>query len=557
MILRIRKSVNVMQHLKKYQIYHLREFEEHILEQGSKFDLKSLSEDEQRQFKFIISKPLPQEEQLELSEIISEMSEIYNTEEVCFNKTESGDADSKSKCHTLSPGLSNIMKESLDFQERKQAWQGWRVQAGRKMKPLYERYVELKNQKARLNNFTDQGDLWRSNYETETFESDVMGMYEELRPLYQELHAYVRRNLHSIYGEDVPPNGTIPANVLGDMWGRFWNNLYPLMIPYPNKPNLQPSKERMASQNMTVETMFKTTEKFYTDMGFEPLFDSFWNHSMFKKPEDGRVVQCHPTAWDFGNKQDFRIKMCATDYSFHDFLTIHHEMGHTIYQMQYRHLPYQFQRGANNGFHEAIGELMAMNAATPSYLYKLGLIDELVDDEESDINFLLSQSLITISTLPFHLVNDVWRWRVFSGEFPQDQWNNEFWKLKREMVGVHPPVPRTPKDLDPPTLFHINQDYTMMRYFTRTILQFQFAEELCREAGHEGPLHRCSFAGSKAAGAKLGEMLSLGGSVPWQEALDKFAGIREMSVKPIVKFFQPLYEWLKKKNIENGDIVGW
>lgn len=249
--------------------------------------------------------------------------------------------------------------------------------------------------------------------------------------------------------------------------------------------------------------------------------------------------------------------MCTRNYSFEDLNTIHHELGHIQYQMQYSNLPTVFRDGANDGFHEAIGELMAMSGATPKHLYSLGLIDELVEDEELDVNFLMSQSLITISTLPFHLVNDLWRWKVFRGEFPEDQWNQEFWKLKREIVGVVPPVERTEADLDPPTLFHICQDYDMIRYFVRTILQFQFAEALCNISGHQGPLHRCDFSGSAEAGQALAQMLQMGKSQSWQDALEVLTGTREMSVQPILRFFQPLYDWLVKTNQANGDQIGW
>lgn len=249
--------------------------------------------------------------------------------------------------------------------------------------------------------------------------------------------------------------------------------------------------------------------------------------------------------------------MCAQDYSFGHLNTIHHELGHIQYYMQYAHQPEVYRAGANGGFHEAIGELMAMAGATPKHLHQIGLMKELVEDDEGDINFLMSQALITVSTLPFHLVNDLWRWKIFRGEIPKERWNEEFWRLKEEIVGVKSPVARSKDDLDPPTLFHICQDYDMIRYFTRTVLQFQFAEALCRISGHEGPLHRCDFSGSKEAGAALAEMLKLGSSRPWPEALEKLTGETKMSARPILQFFAPLMKWLKEKNAENGDVPGW
>jgi len=349
--------------------------------------------------------------------------------------------------------------------------------------------------------------------------------------------------------------GTLPAHLLSDMWGRFWNNLYQFVEPFSGKPAIDPTEE-MKKQNYTVRKMFQTGDDFYAAMGLYRVPDSFWKLSMLEKPEDREVI-CHATAWDFYDGNDFRIRMCTEEFKFQDLNTIHHELGHIQYQQQYKTLPQVYRDGANDGFHEAIGELMAMSGATPSHLFSIGLMDDLVQDEELDLNFLMSQALITISTLPYHLVNDVWRWRAFRGDYQEASWNAEYWALKEQILGVSAPTERSQEDLDPPTIFHINQDYDMIRYFTRTILQFQFAEKLCDISGHTGPLHRCDFSGSKEAGSALAKMLRLGSSKPWQDALEELTGEREMSARPILKFFEPLHQWLKKTNLENGDIVGW
>jgi len=427
---------------------------------------------------------------------------------------------------------------------------------GRKIKPLYLRYVELKNKLARLNGMTDLGEQWRARYETPDLEGDVMALYSQLEPLYKELHAYIRRKLYKVYGgRDIDLRGPLPAHLLSDMWGRFWDKLYRFAEPYSGKPPVDPT-EAMKEQNYTKLKMFQTGDDFYAAMGLYRVPESFWSLSMLEKPEDREVI-CHATAWDFYDAKDFRIKMCTRDYNFEDLNTIHHELGHIQYQQQYKTLPQVYRDGANDGFHEAIGELMAMAGATPSHLYSIGLMKDLVQDEELDMNFLMSQALITISTLPFHLVNDLWRWRAFRGEYNASSWNAEYWNLKERIVGVKAPVERSEDDLDAPTIYHICQDYDMIRYFTRTILQFQFAATLCDISGHMGPLHRCDFSGSKEAGAALSRMLKLGASKPWQDALEALTGERKMSAEPILRFFEPLHKWLKKTNIANGDKVGW
>jgi len=525
------------------------EYNAEAIVMANTFDTTDFSQDTKRQLSKVGSLSLSTEETEELSGIIAQMGDIYGSS--CVTIPDTGE------CLQLEPGLTEIMADSTDPALRLWVWGEWRREVGRKIKPLYIRYVELKNQKARLNGFIDLGDEWRSKYETPDLEGDVMALYSQLEPLYRQLHAYIRRKLWKVYGGDVVDlQGPLPAHLLSDMWGRFWNNLYRYAEPFSGKPAIDPT-EAMKEQNYTVQKMFQTGDDFYAAMGLLRVPDSFWEKSMLEKPTDGREVICHATAWDFYDAKDYRIRMCTRDFSFEDLNTIHHELGHIQYQQQYSYLPQVYRDGANDGFHEAIGELMAMAGATPSHLFSIGLLDDLVQDEELDLNFLMSQALITISTLPYHLTNDIWRWRAFRGEYDVTSWNDEYWALKEQIVGVKAPMDRSLEDLDPPTIYHVAQDYDMIRYFIRTVLQFQFADKLCELAGHTGPLHRCDFSGSEAAGEALARMLRLGASRPWQDALEELTGGRMMTAEPILRFFDPLYQWLKETNSANGDTVGW
>jgi len=512
------------------------------------FNTTNFSYDTIRQLGNVGSYELDKEELEEITDVIAKMGEIYGSS--CVTMKEGGE------CLQLEPGLTEIMESSTDYSELLTAWKGWRTVVGRQMRPLYIRYVELKNKMSKLNGFTDLGDEWRARYETPDLESDVMSLYTQLEPLYREVHAYIRRKLYERYGsEHISLSGPLPAHLLTDMWGRFWSGLYKLVEPFSGKPAIDPSP-KMKEQNYTVRKMYQTADDFYASLGLLRVPDSFWTLSMLKKPENREVI-CHATAWDFYDAKDFRIKMCTRDFNFDDLNTIHHELGHIQYYQQYKSQPQVYRDGANDGFHEAIGELMAMAGATPSHLYSIGLLDDLVLDDELDLNFLMRQALITVTTLPYHLVNDLWRWRAFRGEYNTSSWNDEYWALKEKIVGVKAPTERTKEDLDPPTIFHICQDYDMIRYFTRTILQFQFWDKLCEISGHEGPLHRCDFSGSHEAGEALSRMLRLGSSKPWQDALEQLTGERKMNAEPILRFFEPLYQWLKQTNEQNGDSPGW
>ncbi|XP_049622745.1 angiotensin-converting enzyme 2 isoform X2 [Suncus etruscus] len=491
-----------------------------------------------------------------LNTILSNMSNIYSTGVVCrSNNTE--------ECLLLEPGLDNIMATSNDYDERLWAWEGWRSEVGKKLRPLYEEYVDLKNEMARANNYTDYGDYWRGDYETEgtsgleysrdQLVKDVERTFAEIKPLYEHLHAYVRTKLIKLYPSHISPTGCLPAHMLGDMWGRFWTNMYRWTVPFGQKPNIDVTEE-MVKQNWSADRLFKEAEKFFVSVGLPKMTEGFWNNSMLTEPEDGRKVVCHPTAWDLG-KGDFRIKMC-TKVTMDDFLTAHHEMGHIQYDMAYAIQPYLLRNGANEGFHEAVGEIMSLSAATPKHLKSLGLLPpDFVEDNETEINFLLKQALTIVGTLPFTYMLEKWRWMVFAGEIPKDQWIKKWWEMKREIVGVMEPLPHDETYCDPASLFHVANDYSFIRYYTRTIYQFQFQEALCNIANHTGPLHRCDISNSSEAGSKLLKMLQLGKSEPWTLALKNVVGTTTMDVKPLLKYFEPLFNWLKEEN--KNSFVGW
>ncbi|XP_029702274.1 angiotensin-converting enzyme 2 [Takifugu rubripes] len=495
-----------------------------------------------------------------LSKVMSEMNTIYSTATVCL-------LDDPYNCQTLEPGLENVMANSRNYSERLHVWEGWRRAVGKKMRPLYEDYVDLKNEASKLNGFEDYGAYWRYNYETIEEDSqyrytrdelmhDVRSVYNQILPLYKELHAYVRARLMEVYPGHIDSDGPLPAHLLGDMWGRFWTNLYSLATPYPDKTDIDVSKT-MVAKGWNETDIFRSAEDFFVSVGLYEMFPNFWTNSMLTKPTDGRQVVCHPTAWDMGNREDFRIKMC-TKVTMDDFLTAHHEMGHNQYQMAYRNLPYLLRDGANEGFHEAVGEIMSLSAATPGHLQSLKLLpDNFTYDKETEINFLLKQALTIVATLPFTYMLEEWRWQVFAGNITKDEWMKQWWEMKREMVGVMEGVPRDETYCDPPALFHVSGDYSFIRYFTRTIYQFQFQKALCDAANHTGDLSSCDITGSKEAGTKLRNMLELGRSQSWTRALETISGDRRMDARPLLDYFKKLHEWLIEENQKYNRTVGW
>jgi peptidyl-dipeptidase A len=290
--------------------------------------------------------------------------------------------------------------------------------------------------------------------------------------------------------------------------------------------------------------MVKYGESFFTSLGFESLPASFWERSLFTKPQDREVV-CHASAWDVDAQKDVRIKMCIK-INDEDFVTVHHELGHNYYQMAYAPQSYLYQDSANDGFHEAIGDTIALSV-TPEYLKKIGLIDQ-VPDASSDIGLLLKMALDKIAFLPFGYLVDQWRWKVFSGEVKPQDYNKAWWELVGKYQGLAAPVARSEKDFDAGAKYHIAANVPYARYFLATVLQFQFHRALCRIAGYKGPLHRGSIYGNKEAGAKLKQMLAMGMSRPWPEALKALTGEDRMDATAIVDYFAPLKKWLDEQN---------
>jgi peptidyl-dipeptidase A len=386
----------------------------------------------------------------------------------------------------------------------------------------------------------------------EDFSRELARLWAQVRPLYLSLHAYVRAKLAERYGPElVPPDGAIPAHLLGNMWAQSWGNIYPLVAPAQADAGYDLGA-LLEAKRVDARGMVRYGERFFTSLGFPPLPATFWERSLFVKPRDRDVV-CHASAWDVDNDQDLRIKMCI-ETTAEDFVTVHHELGHNFYQRAYRKQPYLFRNGANDGFHEAIGDAIALSV-TPGYLHEIGLLAEAPPPGQGEIALLLRRALGKVAFLPFGLLIDEWRFKVFSGEVQPDGYNAAWWKLKREYQGVAPPVPRSEADFDPGAKYHVPANVPYTRYFLADILQFQFHRGLCRAAGYTGPLSRCSIYGNKAAGERFARMLEMGQSRPWPEALEALTGERTMDAGALLEYFAPLQKWLDEQN--RGKKVGF
>ena len=519
-----------------------------LAKQATRFDGLPLPADLARKMlilKISLVLPTPADPHLssEITEIASRMEGTYGKGKWC--------PPGKDKCLDIED-ITRLMATSRDPNELRDAWAGWH-EIAKPMRKDFVRFVELSNQGARELGFKDTGALWRSKYDMppDDFARELDRLWGQVRPLYLQLHAYVRWKLREKYGDQaVPASGPIPADLLGNLWAQSWDNVYPLVAP----PNADPGYDLtqiLKSRNTDALGMVRYGEHFFTSLGFAPLPQTFWERSMFTKPRDRDVV-CHASAWHVDLDQDLRVKMCI-DITSEYFSTIHHELGHSFYQRAYRLQPYLLRDGANDGFHEAIGDTIAPSI-TPRYLVKLGLLDK-APDPSKDLGLLMQKALEKIAFLPFGLLIDQWRWKVFSGEITPEQYNQAWWALRLKYQGVAPPTPRSEEDFDPGAKYHVAANVPYTRYFLAAILQFQFHRALAKTAGCTEPLNRCSIYDNKEAGARLAKVLEMGESRPWPDALEALTGQREMDATAIRDYFAPLEKWLEEQN--RGKPVGW
>jgi peptidyl-dipeptidase A len=516
-----------------------------------RFDHLQMPAELSRKFKLLklsLVAPAPNndKDRAELTRIAASLDADYGKGKYCKPQP-----DGTQKCQSLND-LERTMATSTNPDELLDAWVGWH-KISIPMRERYARFVQLSNEGARGLGFKDTGAMWRSNYDMgpDEFSAEMERLWKQVQPFYVSLHAYVRKQLIKKYGKIADrPDGLIPAHLLGNMWSQEWGNIYPLVAPADATQGYDLT-QLLKDKKVDELGMVHYGENFFKSLGFDPLPKTFWERSLFLKPKDRDVV-CHASAWDIDNQNDVRLKMCI-EVRDEDFVTIHHELGHNFYQRDYKDQSTLFQDSANDGFHEAVGDTIALSV-TPEYLKEVGLLQTL-PPESADIGYLLKMALDKIAFLPFGYLIDQWRWKVFSGEITPEQYNKAWWELRTKYQGIAPPVERSEADFDPGAKYHVASNTPYARYFLARILQFQFHRGLCQAAGIQGPLHRCSIYKNQAAGAKLNKMLSMGKSSPWPDALEVMTGQRQMDATAILDYFAPLKKWLDEQT--QGEKMGW
>jgi peptidyl-dipeptidase A len=514
-----------------------------------RFDKVEVPADQRRQLdllkvSLVLATPADPKESEEVTRINSRMRSQYGRGKWC------PDPAKAESCLNIDQ-ITEVMANSRSEAELRRVWEGWHT-ISPSMRDDYTRFAELSNKGARELGFADTGAMWRAKYDMppDQFTKELDRLWDQVRPLYLQLHAYVRMKLHEKYPQAVAANGPLPAHLLGNIWAQDWSNVYELVAPGAADAGFSLTDILKRRKTGPID-MVRMGERFYTSVGFAPLPNTFWERSLFERPRDREVV-CHASAWDIDYESDVRIKMCIQPTE-EDFTTIHHELGHNFHQRAYKDLPVIFRDSANDGFHEAIGDTIALSV-TPEYLVKIGLLDK-APDASRDIGLLMRRALEKVAFLPFGLLIDQWRWKVFSGEIKPADYNKGWWDLRLRYQGVAPPSARGEESFDPGAKYHVPDNTPYTRYFLADILQFQFHRALAKAAGCTTALHRCSVYDSKEAGQKLNAVLAMGMSRPWPEALEALTGSRQMDASAILDYFAPLKQWLDEQL--KGKPAGW
>ncbi len=520
--------------------------------EAASFDGLDTSKENQRMLNilkssFVMPPPLDEELASELSEITTSLEAMYGSGEYCFDDEE---------CYDLE-AFESIIDNSRDPNELLRAWEGWH-EIGKPMKPMYMRMVDIGNQGSVDLGYEGLSDLWFSKYDmpAEDFLDDTDRVWSEVKPLYDALHCHVRAKLNEHYGDEViSKTGPLPVHMLGNMWGQSWSNIYDLVYEEKSDSKYIDVTKIINEKSLSEIEMVEYAEDFFISMGFKPLPETFWERSLFVKPRDRSVV-CHASAWNLDPaNNDLRIKMCI-EKNEEDFITIHHELGHIFYYQAYNHIPTVFQAGANDGFHEAFGDLLTLSI-TPDYLVDIGFISE--DDAEEakkdPIGLLMKQALDDVVIVPWALMLDKWRSGVFDGDIDESNLNSSWWSLREEYQGINTSYERSENYFDPGAKYHIPGNTPYTRYYLASIMQYQFHEALCNLINYDGYLHECSIYGNKEAGDRIITTMAMGQSLPWQEAFENLTGSRQLSGKSIMNYYAPLKEWLDEEN--KNRTCGW
>jgi peptidyl-dipeptidase A len=440
--------------------------------------------------------------------------------------------------------IDNLLSTNRNLAERKAVWEASK-ESGVALKPGLMKLQKLRNGVAKELGYHDYFALQVAGYGMTTEEMVALqdNFMREMRPLYLQLHTWVKYELAKKYNQPVPKR--IPAHWLNNRWSQEWPGIV-------EAADLDPY-----FKDKSAEWVVKSAEQFYTGLGFAKLPKTFWERSDLYpvKAGDPRKKNTHASCWHVDLNTDIRSLMSVepNDWWFH---TAHHELGHGYYFMSYTRpeVPPLLRIGANPAFHEGMGELISLAAGQVPYLQSLGVLpaDFKVDENAFLLNDALGNSVPFIYWASGTMTH--WEADVYAHNLSPDQWNARWWKYVRDFQGVEPPTERGEEFCDAATKTHINDTPAYYySYAIATVLKFQWHDYIARKILHQPP-QRCNYANNKAVGDFLREIMKKGGTEDWRKVLRDATG-EDLSTRAMVEYFKPLMAWLQEQN--KGRQIGW
>jgi peptidyl-dipeptidase A len=440
--------------------------------------------------------------------------------------------------------IDNQLSTNRNLAERKAVWEASK-ESGIALKPGLVKLQKLRNGVAKELGYHDYFALQVASYGMTTEEMVALqdNFMREMRPLYLQLHTWVKYELAKRYNQPVPKR--IPAHWLNNRWSQEWPGIVEAadMDPY--------------FKGKSAEWVVKSAEQFYTGLGFANLPQTFWERSdMYPvKPGDTRKKNTHASCWHIDLEHDIRSLMSVepNDEWFH---TAHHELGHAYYFMSYTRpeVPPLLRIGANPAFHEGMGELISLAAGQVPYLQSLKILP--ADFKPDQTAFLLNDALGNSVPFIYWASGTMTHWEadVYAHDLSADEWNARWWKYVRDFQGVEPPTERGENFCDAATKTHINDNPAYYySYAIATVLKFQWHDYIARKILHQPP-QRCNYANNKAVGDFLRGMMEKGGTEDWRKVLKDATG-EDLSTRAMVEYFKPLMGWLQEQN--KGRQIGW
>lgn len=435
--------------------------------------------------------------------------------------------------------VDRILREESDPKVRLAAWNASK-EVGRPLKTGLARIRDLRNGTVEALGYDDFFAYQVSEYGMTS--DEMMALMHQITqqtyPLYRELHTWARYELAKRYGSDTVPD-QIPAHWLPNRWAQDWSSLV----------KVKGADLDGALKDYTPEQVVKDAEAFYVSLGFDPLPQSFYERSSLYPLPPGTAYRKnnHASAWNMNFEDDIRSLM-SVENTAEWYETAHHELGHVYYYRAYNRpgVPLLLRRGANRGFHEAVGSLLGFAAMQAPFLKDVGLLPESAESDQ--MQQLLHEALNYVAFMPFGAgVMSEFEHDLYAEDLPVDRFNAHWWELVKKYQGVAPPEPRDEEYADAATKTHIINDAAQYYdYAISYLLLFQFHDHIAREILHEDP-HATDYYGKKEVGDFLRKILAPGNTVDWRQLLRETTN-EDLSAGPMLRYFEPLMEYLKKEN---------